>query len=102
MKTCAAMIDYSTSTIAMSNAEQNPLDIYLRFAALERRVTKLESNLQEIDRIVDPQGWIGEAFNVLESHVDSRLDAIDHRLNTMDTKIDTILQHITGINRTND
>jgi hypothetical protein len=37
-----------------SNAEQNPLDIYLRFAALERRVTKLESNPQEIDRIVDP------------------------------------------------
>ncbi|WP_404785504.1 hypothetical protein [Altericista sp. CCNU0014] len=86
----------------MSNAEQNPLDIYLRFAALERRVTKLESSLQEIDRIVDPQGWIGEAFNVLESHVDRRFDTIDHRLDSMDSKIDTILQHITGINRTND
>ncbi len=28
------------------------------FAALERRVTKLESNLQEIDCIVDPQNLI--------------------------------------------
>jgi uncharacterized coiled-coil protein SlyX len=56
--------------------EQNPLDWHLRFAALERRITKLEAGLQEMDRIVDPQGWIGEAFNVLESHLDQRLDRI--------------------------
>lgn len=83
----------------MSNAEQNPLDWHLRFAALERRIVKLESNFQEVDRIVDPEGWIGEAFNVLESHVDRRLDVIDQRLNSMDSKLDTIMRHITGMNR---
>ncbi len=77
---------------------QNPLDWHLRFAALERRITKLESNFQEIDRIVDPEGWIGEAFNVLESHVDQRLDTIHQRLSSMDSKLDTIMRHITGLN----
>lgn len=87
--------------IDMSNAEQNPLDIHLRFAALERRITKLEAGLQEMDRIVDPEGWIGEAFNVLESHLDQRLDRIDKRFDSMDSKLDTIMRHITGMNRDN-
>jgi hypothetical protein len=78
----------------MSNAEQNPLDIHLRFAALERRITKLEAGLQEMDRIVDPEGWIGEAFNVLESHLDQRLDRIDQRFDSMDSKLDTIMRHL--------
>ena len=83
----------------MSNAEHNPLDWHLRFAALERRITKLEAGLQEMDRIVDPEGWIGEAFNVLESHIDQRLSSIDERLDSMDSKLDTIMRHITGMNR---
>lgn len=32
------------------------MELYLRLAALERRVTKLESGMQERDRVVDPQG----------------------------------------------
>jgi DNA ligase (NAD+) len=75
------------------------LDIHLRFAALERRITKLEAGLQEMDRIVDPEGWIGEAFNVLESHIDQRLDRIDERFDSIDSKLDTIMRHITGMNR---
>jgi uncharacterized coiled-coil protein SlyX len=60
-----------------------------RLAALERRVAKLESGLQEIDSVVDPQGWIGEAFTVLEQHMDNRMDELNR-------KLDTILQHLTG------
>jgi hypothetical protein len=75
----------------MSNAEQNPLDWHRRFAAMELRIAKVESRLENVDRIVEPDGWIGEAFNVLELHVDQRLDAIEG-------KLDTIMRHITGIN----
>jgi hypothetical protein len=46
----------------MSNADQNPLDIHQRFAALKRRAAKLESGLQEVDRVVAPERWIGEVF----------------------------------------
>lgn len=65
------------------------LDWQRRLAALERRVNKLEGGMQELDNVVDPQGWIGEAFTTLERHVDTRMD-------TLDAKLDTILQHITG------
>jgi hypothetical protein len=60
-----------------------------RLAALERRVAKLELGIQELDSVVDPQGWIGEAFTVLDVHVDTRLDSLE-------AKLDTILQHLTG------
>jgi hypothetical protein len=76
----------------MSNAEQNPLDWQRRFAAIELRIAKIEGRLDSVDRIVEPDGWIGEAFQVLETHVDQRLD-------TIDAKLDTIMRHITGINR---
>lgn len=66
------------------------MELYRRLAALERRVNKLESGLQEIDHVIDPQGWIGEAFNLLENHVDSRFESLE-------AKLDTILRHITGV-----
>jgi hypothetical protein len=79
----------------MSNADQNPLDIHRRFAALERRITKLEAGLQEVDRVVDPEGWIGEAFELMERE----LSEVKQDVKSIDRKIDTILQHITGMNR---
>jgi hypothetical protein len=79
----------------MSNADQNPLDIHRRFAALERRITKLEAGLQEVDRVVDPEGWIGEAFELMEKE----LSEVKQDVKSIDRKIDTILQHITGMNR---
>jgi hypothetical protein len=76
----------------MSNADQNPLDWHRRFAAMELRIAKLEGRIDSVDRIVEPDGWIGEAFQVLETHVDQRLD-------TIDAKLDIIMRHITGMNR---
>lgn len=66
------------------------MELYRRLAALERRVNKLEAGMQEIDRVVDPQGWIGETFHVLEEHVDTKFAEVD-------AKLDTILRHLTGI-----
>ncbi|HEY9826060.1 MAG TPA: hypothetical protein V6D19_11465 [Stenomitos sp.] len=83
----------------MSNPEQNPLDWHRRFAAMELQISKLENRLDGVDQALEPNGWIGEAFNVLESHIDQRLDAIDQRFNSMDSKLDTIMRHITGLNR---
>jgi len=45
------------------------MELYRRLAALERRVNELEAGMQEIDRVVDPQGWIGEAFHLLQKHL---------------------------------
>jgi hypothetical protein len=76
----------------MTNADQNPLDTHRRFAALERRITKLESGFQEIDRVVDPEGWIGEAFELMERD----LSEVKQDVKSIDRKIDTLLQHIQG------
>lgn len=85
----------------ISNAEQNPLDWHLRFASLERRITKLESAQQEMDRIVDPEGWIGEAFNVLETHMDQKFAEVDHQLTDVNAKLDIIMRHVTGMGQNN-
>lgn len=77
----------------MTNSDPSPLDIQRRFAALERRLTKLEMNVGEIDRVIDPEGWIGEAFETMEKHMDQRMDSLEG-------KLDTILRHITGMNET--
>lgn len=73
------------------------MELYRRLAALERRVNKLEAGMQEIDRVVDPQGWIGEAFHLLEEHVDAKFDAVDARFAEVDAKLDTILRHLTSM-----
>ena len=80
------------------------MELYRRLAALERRVDKLESGMRERDRVVDPQGWIGEAFHVMEEHIDAkfqqvdqRFESVDQRFREIDAKLDLILRHITGI-----
>lgn len=78
----------------MANADQSPLDLHKRFAALERRVAKLEADLQEIDRVIDPEGWIGEAFEVL----DKDLTDMKQEMQSMNAKLDAIMKHITGMN----
>jgi uncharacterized coiled-coil protein SlyX len=73
------------------------MELYRRLAALERRVNKLETGMQELDRIVDPQGWIGEAFHVLAGHLDNKFQQVDQKVQTIDARLDLILRHITGI-----
>ena len=82
----------------MTNSDPSPLDIQRRFAALERRITKLEMSVGEIDRIVDPEGWIGEAFEAMETHMDQKLGEMKAQMESMDSKLDVIMRHITGMN----
>ncbi len=80
----------------MTNSDPSPLDIQRRFAAVERRLTKLEMSVGEIDRVIDPEGWIGEAFEVL----DKDLADMKSQMESMDSKLDVIMRHITGISDT--
>lgn len=80
----------------MTNSDPSLLDIQRRFAAVERRLTKLEMSVGEIDRVIDPEGWIGEAFEVL----DKDLADIKAQMESMDSKLDVIMRHITGISDT--
>ena len=78
----------------MTNSDPSPLEIQKRFAAMERRISKLEMSVGEIDRVIDPEGWIGEAFEVL----DKDLTGMKTKMESMDSKLDIIMRHITGIN----
>lgn len=71
------------------------LEFHRRLSALERRVNKLEDGYRELDDVVDPKGWIGEAFELLEKDI----DGVKQELREVNGKINIILQHITGTNQ---
>ena len=71
------------------------LEFHRRLSALERRVNKLEDGYRELDDVVDPKGWIGEAFELLEKDI----DGVKQELKEVNGKIDIILRHITGTNQ---
>jgi hypothetical protein len=51
----------------MSNAESPRFyDLFRKVASLEKRLNRLEDGYQQLDNVVDPQGWIGEAFKLQE------------------------------------
>ncbi|NJL02362.1 MAG: hypothetical protein HC838_07590 [Spirulinaceae cyanobacterium RM2_2_10] len=66
--------------------------IYRKLAALERRIHKLENGYQELDTVVDPEGWIGEAFERVENEMTELRQGITQN----SRKLDIILQHLTG------
>ena len=76
-------------------------ELYLKMAGLERRVSKLEYGQQELNNVVDPQGWIGEAFEHLTEDMDNRFADVEKRLDELSGKIDIILQHLTGMSNKN-
>lgn len=45
-------------------------DLFRKIAALEKRIGRLEDGYHELDNIVDPNGWIGEAFKLVEDDLD--------------------------------
>lgn len=78
----------------MSNSESNRFyDLFRKVASLEKRLNRLEDNYHQLDNIVDPQGWIGEAFKLQEED----LDTIKADIKTLDRKLDILIQHITGV-----
>jgi len=80
----------------MSNAENLRFyDLFRKVASLEKRLNRLEDSHQQLDNVVDPQGWIGEAFKLQEED----LETIKTDIKTLDGKLDIILSHLTGINK---
>jgi chaperonin cofactor prefoldin len=80
----------------MSNAESPRFyDLFRKVASLEKRLNRLEDSHQQLDNVVDPQGWIGEAFKLQEED----LETIKADIKTLDSKLDIILSHLTGINK---
>ena len=80
----------------MSNAESPRFyDLFRKVASLEKRLNRLEDSHQQLDNVVDPQGWIGEAFKLQEED----LETIKADIKTLDGKLDIILSHLTGINK---
>ncbi len=65
-------------------------ELYRKVAGLERRVDKLENGVEELDRVVDPEGWIGEAFERLETDIEELRQEVNG-------KLDAILQRLTGL-----
>jgi predicted aldo/keto reductase-like oxidoreductase len=80
----------------------NPLEWHKRYAALERRVAKLELGVQEIDRVIDPEGWIGEAFDVLSNELQETRQEFHRELEGVNAKLDAILQRLTGTHRSDE
>lgn len=74
-------------------------DLFRKVASLEKRLTKLEDGHQQLDNIVDPSGWIGEAFNLQEQDLESIKSDIQGLRTEMNGKLDVILSHLTGLNK---
>lgn len=70
-------------------------DLFRKVASLEKRISRLEDGYQELDNIVDPQGWIGEAFKLQEQD----LEEIKNQIAVLNGKLDLILTHLTGLNK---
>ncbi|MGK7872620.1 MAG: hypothetical protein AB4426_04705 [Xenococcaceae cyanobacterium] len=73
------------------------LDFHRRLSALERRVNKLEDGYSELDKVVDPQGWIREAFKLLEEDIDEVKAQMSEFRKEVNGKLDVILKHLTGL-----
>ncbi|MEM9538427.1 MAG: hypothetical protein AAGA60_02830 [Cyanobacteria bacterium P01_E01_bin.42] len=69
-------------------------ELYRRVAGLDRRIGKLEDGMQELDRVVDPQGWIGEAFERLEEDIEE----LRTEVKEANGKLDIVIKHLTGSN----
>jgi predicted RNase H-like nuclease (RuvC/YqgF family) len=76
-------------------SDQRVSQSYREIAELKRRISKLEYADQELDNVVSPSAWIGEAFE----RVDEDIEEVKKEVKESNQKLDIILQHITGINR---
>lgn len=70
-------------------------DLFWKVASIEKRVTRLENAYHQLDNTLDPEGWIGEAFKLQEED----LETIKADIKTLDSKLDIILSHLTGLNK---
>jgi hypothetical protein len=74
-------------------------DLFRKVASLEKRLTKLEDGHQQLDNILDPSGWIGEAFDLQEQDLEAIKAEIKGLQAEVNGKLDVILTHLTGLSK---
>ncbi|EAZ89565.1 hypothetical protein [Crocosphaera chwakensis] len=74
-------------------------DFHRRLSAVEREINKLKDGYQELDSVVDPKGWIGESFELLDKDVEAVKQEISQLRQEVNGKLDAILQYLTGMNK---
>jgi hypothetical protein len=72
-------------------------DLFRKVASLEKRLNRLEDGYQQLDNALDPEGWMGEAFKLQEEDLDSIKADIQTLRVEMNSKLDVILSHLTGL-----
>lgn len=73
-------------------------DLFRKVASLEKRLSKLEDGQQQLDDVVDAQGWIGEAFKLQEEDLEDIKSQIESLRSEVNRKLALILSHLTGLN----
>ena len=78
----------------------------------QRLINNLRERLKTVETDVEPDGRISEAFEALDHHLDDveqrlgkRLDdhdkkfgRLEHKVNQLGSKLDIIIEHLTGVN----
>jgi chromosome segregation ATPase len=91
----------------MTEKEQNQ-----RINQLRRQLTTMAERVKTLELDIEPEGRISEAFTMLEKHMDDqfahidenfaqvnrRLDRLEHQFNKLQSKLEVVLDFITGIN----
>lgn len=54
--------------------------------------------MNKFKNFIDPQGWIGEAFEKQEEYIEEKFTHIEGRLDSIDGKLNAILERLTGFN----
>ena len=67
----------------------------------QRLINTLREKLKTIESDLEPDGRISEAFEQIEQHLerhDKRFDRLEHKVNQLGSKLDIIIEHLTGVN----
>ncbi len=74
---------------------------------LNRRVGRLEETMETLRRAIEPDGWISNAFEKMEEHLDEqdkkfdaqnkRFDKLDYNMVELRSSLNHILEHITKL-----
>lgn len=67
----------------------------------QRLINTLRERLKTIEADVEPDGRISEAFEQIEHHLerhDKKFDRLEHKVNQLGSKLDIIIEHLTGVN----
>jgi uncharacterized protein (DUF2267 family) len=83
----------------MSELEQNK-----KINQLKRQMLNAIERIKTLELDVEPEGRISQAFSVLSDHIDGqfeqvnkRLNNLEHQMSQMNSKMEIMLQYLTGI-----